>query len=207
MSAPAQIARRPKPQPTDRSDGAPDGRRSGVLSRSSSVAARRAVALQAPVRAPARVRRAASASAPAEPATRRREPTSASPPPAPARVGQARVRQARVRQARATSRRHRAGFVVLLCAVVGCTVLGLVSMNALLANTSFRVDDLSRRIDSLETHHLELVLEQAQLSAPGRIAEWARRIGMRLPDDIRILHAPDASTAPAEGADAAGVGG
>jgi cell division protein FtsL len=202
MSAPAQIARRPKPQPTDRSDGAPDGRRSGVPSRSSSAAARRAVALQAPVRAPARVRRAASASAPAEPATRRREPTSA-----PARVGQARVRQARVRQARATSRRHRAGFVVLLCAVVGCTVLGLVSMNALLANTSFRVDDLSRRIDSLETHHLELVLEQAQLSAPGRIAEWARRIGMRLPDDIRILHAPDASTAPAEGADAAGVGG
>jgi cell division protein FtsL len=97
--------------------------------------------------------------------------------------------------------------VVLLCAVVGCTVLGLVSLNALFANTSFRVDDLSRRIDALETHHLELVLEQAQLSAPGRIAEWARRIGMRLPDDIRVLHAPDASTAPAEGGDAAGVGG
>jgi cell division protein FtsL len=97
--------------------------------------------------------------------------------------------------------------VVLLCAVVGCTVLGLVSLNALLANTSFRVDDLSRQIDALETHHLELVLEQAQLSAPGRIAEWARRIGMRLPDDIRVLHALDASTAPAEGGDAAGVGG
>jgi cell division protein FtsL len=93
---------------------------------------------------------------------------------------------------------------VLVCVVVGSTVLGLVSLNALLAKASFRVDDVSNRIDALETEHLELVLEQAQLSAPGRIADWARRIGMRLPDDIRVLHAPDASTAPAEGADASG---
>jgi cell division protein FtsL len=97
--------------------------------------------------------------------------------------------------------------VVLLCALVGTTVLGLASLNALLAKASFRVDDLSSRIDALETQHLELVLEQAQLSAPGRIAEWARRTGMRLPDDIRVLHAPHASTAPAGGADASGGAG
>jgi cell division protein FtsL len=82
-------------------------------------------------------------------------------------------------------------------------VLGLASLNALLAKASFRVDDLSSRIDELEAEHLELAREQAQLSAPGRIAEWARRNGMRLPDDIPLLHAPDASsTAPAGDADA-----
>ena len=76
-------------------------------------------------------------------------------------------------------------------------------MNALLANASFRVDDLSNRIDELESQHLVLVSEQAELSAPGRIHDWARRNGMRLPDDIRLLHAPDASTKdPAGVADA-----
>ncbi len=91
------------------------------------------------------------------------------------------------------------GFVILFSAVVGAMVLALVSLNALLAQASFRVDDLSNRIDALEADHLELVSEQAQLSAPGRIAEWARRNGMRLPqaDGIRYLHAPGASTDPA----------
>ena len=83
-------------------------------------------------------------------------------------------------------------------------VLGLVSLNALLAQASFRIDDLSNRMHRLEGDHLELVSEQARLSAPGRIADWARRNGMRLPDDIRLLHAPDASTAPAGAADASG---
>jgi cell division protein FtsL len=198
VSASAQIAGRPNPEPTDRGDAAPDGRLQRVAPRPpAAAAAARAGAVPAPARAPGRVRPAAPASATAAAATRRRGPAADSSTSLAARVG----------QARAASRRHRAGFVVLLCAVIGCTVLGLVSLNALLANASFRVDDLSRRIDALETRHLELVLEQAQLSAPGRIAELARRIGMRLPDDIRVLHAPDASTAPAEGADAAGVDG
>jgi cell division protein FtsL len=97
--------------------------------------------------------------------------------------------------------------VLLFCAIVGSMVLGLVSLNALLAKASFRVDDLSGRVGELEVEHLELASEQAELSAPGRIAEWARRNGMRLPDDIRLLHAPDASsTAPAGDADASGGG-
>jgi cell division protein FtsL len=85
--------------------------------------------------------------------------------------------------------------------VVGPMVLGIVSLNALLAQTSFRIDDAERRIEMLTTEHLDLVHEQATLSAPGRIAAWARRNGMRLPDDIRFLHASgDRQTAPA-GAD------
>jgi cell division protein FtsL len=113
-------------------------------------------------------------------------------------------RAARRRAARGSHAGSRVAFVVLFSAVVGLMVLGLVSLNALLAQASFRIDDLSNRMHRLEGDHLELVSEQARLSAPGRIADWARRNGMRLPDDIRLLHAPDASTAPAGAADASG---
>jgi len=113
------------------------------------------------------------------------------------------------RPARATGigrARGRAAFAVVFCTIVAFMGLGLVSLKALLAQQSFAVDDLSTRLETLEGQHLELVSEQAQLSAPGRIAEWARRNGMRLPDDIRLLHAPGASTAPA-GAGTPGSGG
>jgi cell division protein FtsL len=93
------------------------------------------------------------------------------------------------------------GFAVFATLVVGSMVLGIVSLNALLAQQSFRIDEAERRIETLQTEQLDLVHEQATLSAPGRIAAWARRNGMRLPDDIRSLHAfGDARSAPA-GAD------
>jgi cell division protein FtsL len=106
----------------------------------------------------------------------------------------------------AVRRTHHVGFLVLASIVIGSMLLGLVSLNALLAQTSFRIDEAERRIEALAQEHLELVREQASLSAPGRIAAWARRNGMRLPDDIRSLHASgDATTAPAGVADTAGT--
>src|SRR3990170_4240355 len=86
-------------------------------------------------------------------------------------------------------RKHHVGFAILATIVVGSMVLAIVSLNALLAQQSFRIDETERHIDALATEQLELVHEQARLSAPGRIADWARRNGMRLPDDIRSLHA------------------
>jgi cell division protein FtsL len=88
-------------------------------------------------------------------------------------------------------------------------VFGIVVLNALLAQTSFRIDQAERRIEELSTEQLSLVREQATLSAPGRIAAWALRHGMRLPDDIRILHVPNGPSDPA-GTDtvrASGTGG
>jgi cell division protein FtsL len=76
-------------------------------------------------------------------------------------------------------------------------VLGIVVLNVLLAQQSFRIQDAERRIDALSRERLGLVREQATLSAPGRIAGWASRHGMRLPDDIRILRAPNGSSDPA----------
>ena len=99
-------------------------------------------------------------------------------------------------------RKHHLGFAILATVVVAPMVLGIVSLNALLAQTSFRIDETERRIEELSRENLELVHEQAKLSAPGRIADWASRNGMRLPDDIRFLHASgDRQAAPAGAAD------
>jgi cell division protein FtsL len=86
--------------------------------------------------------------------------------------------------------------------VLGTPVLGLVTLNALLAQSSFRVDDLEQRIQNLSQENLELTTEHAKLSAPGRIAAWARRHGMRLPDDIRFLHVSSAESTAAPAGDA-----
>ncbi|HSL15734.1 MAG TPA: hypothetical protein VK962_05575 [Actinomycetota bacterium] len=86
---------------------------------------------------------------------------------------------------------RRLGFLVLSTVVVGSMVLALVALNTLIAQSSFRIDDLNARIDTLARRNLQLTSEHAKMSAPGRIADWARRNGMRLPDDIRFLHAHD----------------
>ena len=97
---------------------------------------------------------------------------------------------------------HHLGFSVLATILVAPMLLGIVSMNALLAQTSFRIDEAERRVEELSTENLSLLHEQARLSAPGRIAAWASRNGMRLPDDIRSLHASGgAPAAPAGAAD------
>lgn len=91
---------------------------------------------------------------------------------------------------------HHLGFTVFAGVLVGALVLGIVVLNVLLAQQSFRLVEAERRIETLGREHLELVREQATLSAPGRIAAWASRHGMRLPDDIRILRAPNGSADP-----------
>jgi len=105
-------------------------------------------------------------------------------------------------------KKHHVGFTILASAIVGSMVLGIVSLNALLAQQSFRLDEAQRRIESLTTEQLDLVHEQARLSAPGRIVAWASRNGMRLPDDIRSLHASGGEqAAPAGTADTSSQGG
>jgi hypothetical protein len=91
--------------------------------------------------------------------------------------------------------------VVLASTVVGSMVFGIVVVNVLLAQTSFRIGEAERRLEDLTEDNLELVRAQASLSAPGRISAWASRHGMRLPDDIRILHAPGSGSGEPAGAD------
>jgi cell division protein FtsL len=90
--------------------------------------------------------------------------------------------------------------VILASTVVGSMVFGIVVVNVLLAQTSFRIGEAERQLVELSEEHLELARQQATLSAPGRISAWASRHGMRLPDDIRILHAPGTGSADPAGA-------
>jgi cell division protein FtsL len=78
-------------------------------------------------------------------------------------------------------RRHHVGFVIFACCVVGLMVVGLVGVNALLAQSSFRVHRLELIIQRRSDRNREMTEQAARLSAPQRIAEWARRHGMRLP--------------------------
>ena len=107
--------------------------------------------------------------------------------------GAKRPPRSRSRRAPTPKRRnkHALGFALFASTLVGLLVFAIVVVHVLLAQQSFRIDEAERRLEVLGQDHLELVRERATLSAPGRIAVWANRHGMRLPDDIRILRAPD----------------
>jgi cell division protein FtsL len=100
----------------------------------------------------------------------------------------------------AKRRKHHLGFFVFSAFVVSSMILAIVTLNVLLAQTSFRMDAAQERIDRLTQEQVDLVRHQAALSAPRRIAAWARRHDMRLPDDIRFLHVPSTQAVPAGGA-------
>ena len=101
-------------------------------------------------------------------------------------------------------RRGRQGFAVLASALVGSLVFGIVIFNVLLAQASFRLTEAERRLEGLSQEHLVLVRQQATLSAPDRIAAWAARHGMRLPDELQILHVTGGLAADPAGADPSG---
>ena len=130
-----------------------------------------------------------------EPAARPAAPRKRAQPVAPATGRPAAARRPRPK------RRRSIGFVVLASTILGSMVFGIVVVNVLLAQTSFRIEEAERHLERLSEEHFELVREQATLSAPGRISAWASRHGMRLPDDIRILHAPGTGPADPAGAD------
>ena len=130
-----------------------------------------------------------------EPAARPAAPRKRAQPVAPATGRPAAARRPRPK------RRRSIGFVFLASTILGSMVFGIVVVNVLLAQTSFRIEEAERHLERLSEEHLELVREQATLSAPGLISAWASRHGMRLPDDIRILHAPGTGPADPAGAD------
>ncbi|HET6771439.1 MAG TPA: hypothetical protein VFH75_07360 [Actinomycetota bacterium] len=71
--------------------------------------------------------------------------------------------------------------------MVAATVVGLVSAQALVAQESFRIADLSAEADRLEASYGRLRLEVAELSAPDRIVDAARKAGLVLPEEVEML--------------------
>jgi cell division protein FtsL len=72
-------------------------------------------------------------------------------------------------------------FVVVTGIVVIGIMLGLVALNALLAQTSFRIGDLQSRVDRLTQSYEERRLELAQLASPSRLASAASHLGLVVP--------------------------
>jgi hypothetical protein len=75
--------------------------------------------------------------------------------------------------------------------VIGLLVLGLVQLNVMVAETSFRMDELNGRITKLEQRAEGHRLTVARLSSPSRIGREAHELGLVLPDpmDVVYLHA------------------
>jgi len=81
--------------------------------------------------------------------------------------------------------------------VLAPLVFGVVVMQTIVSQTSFRMEQFSSRQAALQQSHDELTLQVAELSAPGRIAEEAARLGLRLPDPSQV-HTLDVNAEPTD---------
>ena len=70
---------------------------------------------------------------------------------------------------------------------VSALVLGIVSLQAVLSETSFEMRELNRKAAQLQADHSRLRLTVAELSSPERIAREARKLGLHIPSDVRTL--------------------
>lgn len=84
-------------------------------------------------------------------------------------------------------RPRRLPFVIASFLIVGTLVLGVASVQAVVSQGSFRMQELTKRNAELEDEYGRLKLEVAELSAPGRIARQARRLGFHVPGSVSAL--------------------
>jgi cell division protein FtsL len=75
---------------------------------------------------------------------------------------------------------------VLTALLVTLALVGLVSLQAVLAQSSFHAAELQAHIADLSGRYGALTSEEAKLSAPGRVQSWALAHGMR-PADVGNL--------------------
>jgi cell division protein FtsL len=98
---------------------------------------------------------------------------------------------ARPRTATTLRPRSRRGFHtafwLFAATIVTVLLVGVVSLSAMVVQTSMQVTEVESRLRELSESHETLVTEAAELSAPGRLAEWASNSGMVAPDGVVIL--------------------
>jgi hypothetical protein len=85
-------------------------------------------------------------------------------------------------------RRRGLGFSILAVAVLGTLILGLAFINVLVAQSSFRIDELTRRADRLSQKSQSRRLVVARLSTPERMDREARKRGLRLPHPGEVIY-------------------
>jgi cell division protein FtsL len=97
---------------------------------------------------------------------------------------------------RRRARRGSPAFWVLAAGVITASVVGIVSVSALLVQTSFHVDETGGRITSLLAERDTLREQAAELSSPSRVRAWAVLQGMVVPDRVVILRVPATGVDP-----------
>ena len=83
--------------------------------------------------------------------------------------------------------RRRIPFLLAAFTLTGPAVFGVVMLQTLVSQSSFRMEVLEQRNTELEQTFGRLRLEVAGLSAPERIAAEARRLGLRLPERVETI--------------------
>lgn len=131
-----------------------------------------------------------------EPLPARRAPTAPERPTPPGRTPAARPRTDPSRPRRRVRRGLHPTFIVFASFVIVLLVLGVVAVNAMLAQTAFAVHSIQTRVTELATQQDVLATDVARLSSPSRIAAWAERYKMVLPEDVVILRVPRFGRAP-----------
>jgi cell division protein FtsL len=100
-----------------------------------------------------------------------------------------RSKRRRLRVVRAV-RRPRLPFLVVAFFLVGALVFGVVTLQALVSQTSFKMQELTTRSADLQESYGRLTLEVAELSSPARIARQAAQLGFHVPADGQIHTLP-----------------
>jgi cell division protein FtsL len=91
---------------------------------------------------------------------------------------------------RRRARRGSPAFWILAAGLITASVVGIVSVSALLVQTSFDVDAADGRISSLLEERDRLREQAAELSSPSRVRAWASLQGMVVPGRVVILRVP-----------------
>ena len=90
-------------------------------------------------------------------------------------------------------------FLLFASVVIVLLVVGVVALNALFAQTAFAVHSMQTHVSALNEQHDVLETDAARLSSPSRIATWAERYQMVLPDNVVILRVPHFGRTPQGG--------
>ena len=94
----------------------------------------------------------------------------------------------RSRRTRIAAKLRTLAFPAVSSLLVAGLIVGIAALQAFVSQGAFRMKELNARTGSLREDVRELQLEVAELSSPGRIAEEARRLGFRLPSDVKLLY-------------------
>ena len=99
------------------------------------------------------------------------------------------------------AQRHSVAFWVCSGLLIAGLVLGLVTLSAMVAQSSFSVDDLGARVQQLQQDARVKRKQVAHLTAPERIAAAAGAIGLHLPAPgaVQVIHVAGSGPRSVEG--------